>query len=526
MGTLLAATMIFLLLGLFFISTYVSYVLTLFGLAILLISSVIALVFLFVYVKESISTENQPPVAGLMLNQLWNFSRLFDYQTTVARKHKTYRLVMPFMHSEIYTANPLNVEYFLRSNFSNYEKGPYHFGIMKDLFGDGIFAVDGNKWRHQRKLASYEFSTKILRNFSSGVFKENALKLVSTVSTAAAAKQIIDLQDTLMKITLDSIFKVGFGIELNTLSGSDEIGVQFTKAFDDSNVITYWRYVDMLWKIKRILNIGVEATLKQNIKIIDNFVFKLIRCKREQIESGNLDVKEDILSRFLMESTKDPETMTDQYLRDIILNFIIAGKDTTANTLTWFFYMLCKYPLVQEKIAQEVAQVAGVEGILSADEFSKLITEAAMEKMYYLHAALTETLRLYPAVPDGKFATKEDILPDGFKVRKGDGINYIAYAMGRMTYVWGDDAAEFRPERWIDHGVFRPESPFKFTAFHGGPRICLGKDFAYRQMKILAAILTYFFKFKMVDETKEATYRTMFTLHMEGGLPLFAIPRL
>lgn len=100
-----------------------------------------------------------------------------------------------------------------------------------------------------------------------------------------------------------------------------------------------------------------------------------------------------------MESEKDPENMNDQYLRDIILNFMIAGKDTSANTLTWFFYLVCKNPLVQEKIAKEVKQATKAEDTISPDEFAELITEEALDKMQYLHAAITETLRLYPAVP-------------------------------------------------------------------------------------------------------------------------------
>ena len=101
-----------------------------------------------------------------------------------------------------------------------------------------------------------------------------------------------------------------------------------------------------------------------------------------------------------MESEKDPETMNDQYLRDIILNFIIAGKDTSAGTLSWFFYMLCKNPLIQEKIAQEVRDVFGGEvDEDKIDGFVAKITDANLEQMQYLHAALTETLRLYPAVP-------------------------------------------------------------------------------------------------------------------------------
>ncbi|WCJ36551.1 cytochrome P450 family 704 subfamily A polypeptide 1 [Euphorbia peplus] len=512
------------LLGCFIV---MSLVLALIGIIILFVV-VSASKYLFFYIKEITLNEDQrPPIAGPILIQLKHFNRLFDYQTSVAQKHSTYRLIAPG-HSEIYTADPVNVEYILKTNFPNYGKGPYNCGIMRDLFGDGIFAVDGDKWRHQRRLASYEFSTKVLRDFSSAVFHDNASKLVSELT--AGVTQIIDLQDMLMKSTLDSIFKVGFGVDLNSLSGTDNFGSSFAKAFDDSNVIVYWRYVDLIWKIKRFLNVGLEASLKKNIKIINDFIYKLIRLKREQMgNEEKLDGgKGDILSRFLMESEKDPENMTDQYLRDITLNFIIAGRDTSANSLTWFFYMLCKYPTLQEKAALEVREVTQVDQgrKLSSTEFSDLLTEESLEKMQYLHAALTETLRLYPAVPvDGKSAAEDDVLPDGLRVKKGDGLNYTPYAMGRMTYIWGEDAEEFRPDRWLENGVFQPQSAFKFTAFQAGPRICLGKEFAYRQMKILAASLLFFFRFKLVDEEKEATYRTMFTLHMDQGLHLYAIPR-
>ncbi|CAN6480324.1 unnamed protein product [Victoria cruziana] len=97
--------------------------------------------------------------------------------------------------------------------------------------------------------------------------------------------------------------------------------------------------------------------------------------------------------------------------------------------------------------------------------------------------------------------------------------------MGRLTYLWGDAADLFQPERWIEDGIFRPESPFKFTAFQAGPRICLGKDFAYQQMKIIAATLLYFFKFKLEDERQEVRYRTMLTLQIDQGLRLHVFPR-
>ncbi|CAL9189460.1 unnamed protein product [Musa hybrid cultivar] len=427
------------------------------------------LLFIVFYAKESIQGSNRPPIAGTMFHLLIHFNAVFDFQAAVARRHKTFRLIAP-PHSEIYTADPANVEHVLKTNFSKYSKGQDNYTVMRDLFGDGIFAVDGEKWRHQRKLASFEFSARVLRDFSSVVFKSTAAKLAQKISDAAATASVFDMQDLLMKATLDSIFKVGFGVELDTLSGSDELGARFSEAFDDANSIVFWRYVDVLWKVKRRLDVGIEARLKRNIKVIDDFVFQLIRRKRDQMNNGEEDKmsKGDILSRFILAKEKEPESTSDSYLRDVILNFMMAGKDTTANTLTWFFYLLCKHPSIQEKVAAEVEDATKAEGNKSdMAEFAMSLTDEAIDKMQYLHAALTETLRLYPAVPvDGKSADEDDVLPDGFEVKKGDGITYLTYAMGRMTYIWGEDAEDFRPERWIENGSFKPQSPFKFVAFH------------------------------------------------------------
>ncbi|PIN01446.1 Abieta-7,13-dien-18-ol hydroxylase [Handroanthus impetiginosus] len=372
---------------------------------ILLLLLLFSALVLRIFLGKSIKNPNYPPVVGTVFDQVFYFKRLYDYQTGAAKKHKTSRLLAPDQ-SEIYTIEPRNIEHILKTNCSKYSKGQYNQEIWSDLFGRGIFVVDGDKWKQQRKLASFEFSTRVLREFS---------------------------------------------------------------------------------------------------------------CLNE---------KEDILSRFLVESNKDPKTVTDEYLRDIILNFIIAGKDTTANTLSWFIYILCKNPLIREKVAQEIGRVISCPtNETSVSDFVESITNEALEGMHYLHATLTETLRLYPAVPvDGRCAESDDVLPDGFKVKKGDGVYYMAYAMARMPHIWGYDAEEFRPERWLKNRMFQPESPFKFVAFHA-PRTCLGKDFAYRQMKIVSAAFVHFFRFRMSDDTQNVTYRTMLTLHISGSLNIHAVPR-
>ncbi|RHN40654.1 putative abieta-7,13-dien-18-ol hydroxylase [Medicago truncatula] len=109
---------------------------------------------------------------------------------------------------------------------------------------------------------------------------------------------------------------------------------------------------------------------------------------------------------------------------------------------------------------------------------------------------------------DGRTADAPDVLPDGHKVEKGDGVYYLAYAMGRMSSIWGEDVDEFCPERWINNGIFQPESPFKFVAFHAGPRMCLGKDFAYRQMKIVAMCVLNFYNQEMIEYSLSSSFLT------------------
>lgn len=257
-------------------------------------------------------------------------------------------------------------------------------------------------------------------------------------------------------------------------------------------------------------------------------------CNGEQI-------KHDILSRFieLGEAGGDEGGGSfgdDKSLRDVVLNFVIAGRDTTATTLSWFTYMAMTHPAVADKLRRELAafedERAREEGVALADaageasfaarvaQFASLLSYDAVGKLVYLHACVTETLRLYPAVPqDPKGIVEDDVLPDGTKVRAGGMVTYVPYSMGRMEYNWGPDAASFRPERWLsgDGGAFRNASPFKFTAFQAGPRICLGKDSAYLQMKMALAILFRFYTFDLVED-HPVKYRMMTILSMAHGL--------
>ncbi|XWS77166.1 hypothetical protein CRYUN_Cryun01aG0238300 [Craigia yunnanensis] len=495
----------------------------------LLFFFVILLFFIIkIFTGKSINDPDYVPVKGTIFDQLLYFDKIYDYQIKVTQKQPTYRL-LGLTRSDIFTSDTRNIEHIVKTNVHKYAKGKYREDVVADLWGEGIFAVDGDKWRHQRKLVVSEFSARVVKDFSCSVFRKHAVTLVRAVSKLAASGQVIPIQDMVIKCSFNSVFEVGLGIDLNCIERLNDEGTNFAKAFDEANELVFTRFFYPFWKLQRFLNIGSEAVFKKNVKLVDNFVYNVINTKKELLAlKPDWNVKGDILSRLLMESKKNPKIMTDKYLRDIILNIIIAGKDSTAVALTWFFYMLCKNPLIQEKIAEEVLDITNSKGNTDdAEEFLTTITATTLEQMHYLHATLTETLRLYPPIPmDSRRAEEDDVLADGHKVKKGDEISYVTYAMARLPYIWGEDAESFRPERWLKDGVFQPESPFKFVTFHAGPQICLGKEFTYQQMKMYSIALIRYFRFKLADDMEDLTYKTSFSLQMNTNFYLCAVPRI
>ncbi|XP_030513629.2 cytochrome P450 704B1 [Rhodamnia argentea] len=481
------------------------------------------------------------PLVGAAIEQFMNYERMHDWLVEYLSKLRTVVVPMPFT-TYTYIADPENVEHVLKTNFANYPKGKVYHSYMEVLLGDGIFNVDGESWRKQRKTASFEFASKNLRDFSTVVFREYSLKLSSILSQASFCNKEVDMQELLMRMTLDSICKVGFGVEIGTLA-PDLPDNRFAQSFDAANIIVTFRFIDPLWRIKKFLNVGSEALLDRAIKVIDDFTYSVIRKRKAEVEAAHKSredakMKHDLLSRFIQLGDDLESNLTDKSLRDIVLNFVIAGRDTTATTLSWSIYMIMTHQNIAEKIYSELENLERdrareEEGSLlpysmddpesfnrRVSQFAKLLTYDSLGKLHYLHAAITETLRLYPAVPqDPKGVLEDDVLPDGTKVKAGGMVTYVPYSMGRMEYNWGPDAALFKPERWLKEGLFQNASPFKFTAFQAGPRICLGKDSAYLQMKMALAILCRFYEFKLVPN-HPVEYRMMTILSMKHGLRL------
>jgi cytochrome P450 len=217
---------------------------------------------------------------------------------------------------------------------------------------------------------------------------------------------------------------------------------------------------------------------------------------------------------------------SDEFLRDMIISFILAGRDTTSSALTWFFWLLSSHPHVEEAIYKEIAHLiaARSQDIDSSSSSPVLFSYKEMQNMHYLHASICESMRLYPPVLlDSKHALHNDVLPDGTFVGKGTRVTYHPYAMGRMNAIWGADCLQFKPERWVNKdGHFVPQSPFKFAVFQGGVRVCLGKEMAFIEMKFVAATVISMFRLQPPVDSLQRTPKLVhcLTARMEGGFPV------
>jgi len=325
----------------------------------------------------------------------------------------------------------------------------------------------------------------------------------------------LDLHDLFFRFTLDSFTEIAFGKDLKILeryAAGERDPVPFAAAFDTAQIITDYRIVNPFWKWTEYLD-GSRRTMNRCKKVMDDFAYQVIQERRQDPKSGEYN---DLLSRFLnVKLDENGKPYSDQELRDIVMNMIIAGRDTTAQALSWMIYMLDAHPEVKERIRQEVKEVCGENCDLRNGEAP---VYEDIQRMAFTKAVMSETLRLYPSVPkQAKTALQDDKLPDGTLVPGGSMIVWSSYVMGRNKELWGPDAEEFCPDRFLKDPN---PSQYKYVSFNAGPRLCLGMNMAYLEAMTALTMILNEFDLELAVDRKNITYQNGLTLSMRTGLPV------
>lgn len=474
------------------------------------------------------------PIVGSLPLLFTNRERIHDWiaynlrGTGGACTYQTSTICLPFLARKkgfyTVTCHPKNMEHILRTRFDNYPKGPQWQEAFHDLLGQGIFNSDGETWLIQRKTAALEFTTRTLRQaMARWVNRTIKNRLWIILDKAVKEKTAVDLQDLLLRLTFDNICGLTFGKDPETLSpGLPEN--PFSVAFDTATESTMYRflYPGFVWKLGKNLGIGAEKKLKQSLEIVDNYMAEAVAARKQ-------NPSDDLISRFMKKRDTAGNFFPAGVLQRIALNFVLAGRDTSSVALSWFFWLVMNHPQIEEKI---VGEISGVLRRTRGGDKQKWVEEPLdfdeADQLVYLKAALAETLRLYPSVPqDFKYVIQDDILPDGTFVPAGSTVTYSIYSVGRMETIWGKDCLEFKPERWLSPEGDKFEGPkdgYKFVAFNAGPRICLGKDLAYLQMKSVATAVLLRYQLGLAAGHR-VEQKMSLTLFMKNGLRVNLSPR-
>ncbi|GAV76092.1 p450 domain-containing protein [Cephalotus follicularis] len=500
--------------------------------ALIVLTAVSAYLVWFRFISRSWNGPPVWPLLGSLPHLIMNASRMHDWIAenlhACGGTYQTCISAIPFLARKqglvTVTCDPRNLEHVLKLRFDNYPKGPNWQSAFHDLLGDGIFNSDGDTWLFQRKTAALEFTTRTLRQaMARWVNRAIHNRFCPILETAQLQAKPVDLQDLLLRLTFDNICGLTFGKDPQTLSPNlPENG--FAMAFDRATEATLCRFIlpEIVWKLKKWLRLGMEVSLTRSLEHVDEYLSDIINTRKQELQSkqpGDSGTPhDDLLSRFMK---KKKDSYTDKFLQQVALNFILAGRDTSSVALSWFFWLVSQNPRVEEKILIEICTTLMET---RGSDVSKWVEEPLVfdevDRLIYLKAALSETLRLYPSVPqDSKHVIADDVLPNGTFVPAGSSVTYSIYAVGRMKFIWGEDCLEFRPERWLseDGKKYETQDQYQFVAFNAGPRICLGKDLAYLQMKSIAAAALLRHRLAVVPGHR-VEQKMSLTLFMKYGL--------
>ena len=451
---------------------------------------------------------NSLPLLGNALHFLRPRNELLAWFTACERRypHQTLQISVPTVGLGVIVSAPSNVEFVLR-NEGVFAKGDFVKSRSWDLFGHGIINVDGDAWKRQRKAGLAFLSSANLR-----VLTEVALPGYLGKSVEALREkegEELDMQGVFHEITTRLMGEMAYGMEMRA---DDE----FTLAFEYASGATAERFQNPLWRVTEVF---FGSRFRRALAIIRDHGKEIVRSAVESRASGRgekedrLDVVSGSLVNSLLDSIGDGKLVADA-----ALNYLSAGRDTTAQALTWTLHLLTRHPEEVNLVRQEVESILSSAAASPSSPTPSLFTPASAP---YILAVFYEGLRLYPPVPiEIKQTTKPTTLPDGTFLTKDSVVLWSTWAMNRSHETWGPDADEFRPSRWLSDTtpprlVNRPVG--EFPVFNGGPRLCLGKKMAEAVGVQVLAVMLWLFEFE-ADGGERRTPSSL-TLPMEGGLP-------
>ncbi|KAF2675837.1 cytochrome P450 [Lentithecium fluviatile CBS 122367] len=479
-------------------------------------------VFVYPFYFSPLRNLPSPPDANLLLG---HYKRIFkeptgqpqrDWVDSVPNDGVLYYRWL-FNEPRILVTSPKALaEVLVQRNYEFVKPNRIRAGLGR-LLGVGILLAEGEEHKRQRRALMPAFSFRHVKDLYAVFWsksREMADAIFDHIKADPHANSVVEIREWASRATLDIIGVAGMGQDFHALSNPDgELNVTYRTIFAPSNAARLMQLASMFlpaWLL-RALPIKRNDEMKEAIQTIKRVAGGLIQTKRAQLEKGGrTDI--DILSVAI-----ESGGFTDEDLVNQLMTFLAAGHETTASALTWAVYLLCKHPEAQTRLREEV-RTALPE--LFTDPNAQ-VTSTDIDKLSYLNAVLNETSRLFPPVPLTLRETEAPTTIQGHYIPANTTVIICPWATNTSTSLWGPDAKEFNPDRWMGPGKANTggsESNFAITTFLHGPRSCIGKDFAKGEFACLVAGLVGRFEMELADKSMELKIQGGITARPKGGL--------
>jgi len=369
-------------------------------------------------------------------------------------------------------SNPADIKHVLQDNARNYHKSPL-YERLKDGIGNGLLTSEDSFWLRQRRLAQPAFHRQRLVTMAEAMVSCTEQKL-ERWDRAASSGEIIDLVAEMMALTQAIIVRTMFSTDLGATA---EVVNRTWPIINRRIGETFWST-----KLETTLPLPANRRMRNALHELETVVYRIIADRRQTRRD-----EPDLLSMFL--SARDDETgtgMTDRQLRDEVMTMLLAGHETTSLALSWTYYLLSQHPEVEQGIADEVDRVIGG----GRPGF------AHVEQLPHVRQAIEESLRLYPpAWGFSRLSLGEDEI-GGYQVPKGSIVFVIPFMVHRRPNLW-PDPERFDPDRFTpEHESVRPR--FAYIPFGGGPRGCIGSQFAMVEAQLIVAAIAQRYRIELV----------------------------
>ncbi|KAI1073389.1 cytochrome P450 [Whalleya microplaca] len=440
-------------------------------------------------------------------------------------KHgNTHAIVSPITKrlKGINTVEPANFQTVLATRFHDYKRPEWRALAAQPMLLPGLFTTDGPVWAHWRAMVKPQFTRrKFDRNVANSDRHMNLLFRALGEPGADGWTHDVDLMDHMYRLTMDTATQFLFGVSAETQTaalvraGKIPANTHVKSLLDgfDEKFLEAGSYVGHRIKLSNMYwaydGIEFRRACRELYKMVSAYIADI----RERCATRNCDTKGGDDSHENVIEAMEANGASQEDMVQQTMHLLVAGMDTSAGALGWTFSMLAAHPDVYAKLRQAIIAKFGTER-----NRLELFTLETLKSCDYLQWVIQETLRLFPAGPiNVRVAIRDTVLPVGggpdgkgpVAVRKGARVQLGTYYTHRRRDLWGDDANEFRPERWRGR-----RKGWDWTPFSGGPQICIGQGYSMTQVSYaIARIVMHFDKMEPSPGSNNAkkTWMTVLT---------------